>query len=290
MLPGAVPDWIPTDVQEELGESEEALRIVACHHGMHTFVDLCRVAATTRALRATVEQSLVPWQHTAQRMRAAGQRLTKTEAQSVLLLSTKDLENVDFDVKSLGYGREAHLYSATELIEAARRKHGAVDGLKRARARRAQRSATRRANVRAKQARAEALRADRRQALEAAMRELDPELAPRSDSRLCRAWIEDGRGSPDEIAKCMLEMRWFHSVPYYKQRIRELQRELREFSGWQLPPDEFRTEMDCISQQAQWDTLRHFDKRGRRAELPPTLRARVEAAEAATRKRKRRNR
>lgn len=191
--------------------AEPVLHIVASH-GLSSFKDLVRVGATTRALRAAVEQSLEPWRRTAERMGVAGDRLTKTDSQSVLLLSAKDLADVPYDVHTISRYREAHLYAATDVLEVAlRKKHGDVAGLKRARVRRAQRVDARRATAAAKQAAKAALMSSRREELESAMRRLDSTLTPREDSRLCRSWIEEGLGSPDDIARVMLKLRRRHA-------------------------------------------------------------------------------
>ncbi|QDZ25258.1 hypothetical protein HOP50_16g78040 [Chloropicon primus] len=246
------------------------LRIVALQ-GLRSFEDLGRVAAVSTTLRDTVNESLACWIQTAEHMGRRGDKLTKGNANKILLLSAQDLRSLSYEAVELDRIRVAHLYDATDVMDVARAKYGMTDGLKSARRKRVQRSGAIRATQARKRKASEVEQAERRQVLCAAMHRLDSTLQPRADSRLCNGWIRDGHGDPDSIAITMLEMRWLHSTKFYKKRLRYLREEHRAFAGW-LPPHEYRAHMDDISADAKRDTVKHYEESGRASEIPPSLR------------------
>jgi hypothetical protein len=98
----------------------------------------------------------------------------------------------------------------------------------------------------------------------------------REDSRLCKAYIEEGVGNPDDIAKNMQEMAFFHRHTRYGDFFREIVESYREDGEW--------WDRDEVSAQAKAMALKDWAATeypgGRRTargapELPPSLRRMV---------------
>lgn len=185
---------------------------------------------------------------------------TKTQAKSIFSLTEKDLENVPCTEKQNPRFKSAHpmkLYSSTVLIQKAKEKFGSKRLLLEYQEKKKQRSIKRQETV-------ENARHQRQEELERKLHQRG--LALRSDSRLCDAYIDHGKGNVEEIVNIMHEMDFYHQHTEYRAFYRKAWSSEKQYSGWCDP--------DYISQEAKMDALFDFARKhsGCPDYVPPTLR------------------
>ena len=110
-------------------------------------------------------------------------------------------------------------------------------------------------------------RQQRQEELETKLHQRGLEL--RSDSRLCDAYIDHGKGNVDEIVNIMHEMDFYHQHTEYRAFYRKAWSSEKQYSGWCNPDD--------ISHEAKIDALFDFAHKhvGCPDYVPPTLRSDV---------------
>lgn len=129
------------------------------------------------------------------------------------------------------------LYRRSDLLAAARKKHGGDDGIRRAVRKRAERSAKAR-NTR------EAKKDDRRGTLEAALAEQG--LRIRSDSFLCDNYLKHGetpQWSLQTVVRRMAQMKFLHEYTRYQWHMGNIRQEYRDM-GDRYEVEELRGEAE----------------------------------------------
>lgn len=173
-----------------------------------------------------------------------GTTYTKTQAKSTFLLTDKDMDALPCTEKCNPRFRSAHpmkIYTSRVLIQKAKEKYGTRRLM-------LEHVAARKNRALKRQKTKENIRLQRHDELVEKLGQRGLEL--RSDSRLCSAYIENGKGDANEIANIMHEMDFYHRYTDYRQIYREIWREEKEYAGW-CDPDE-------VSLMAKSEALRSF--------------------------------
>ena len=185
---------------------------------------------------------------------------TKTQAKSTFSLTDNDLEDLPCTRKKnprFPSSAPMKLYSSKVLLQKAREKYGTKRIMLEYEEKKRQISIKRLETIKKAQT-------QRQEELETKLRERGLHL--RSDSRLCKLYIENGNGNLDKIVNIMHEMDFYHQYTEYRVLYREIWSAEKAYKGWCDP--------DSILEEAKSAALYEFARKRNDCPdfVPPTLR------------------
>lgn len=184
------------------------------------------------------------------------QKMSALGAKSRFALTDKDIEDVDYDLVRNPHYRSAapmKLYLVADVREVALDKYpGGFHQVEQVLLKKQERSENRKKEK-------EASKAVRKNELTNALSRMGCQL--RSDSRLCNAYIENGKGNLTEIVNTMVEMKFLFQHTRYRDIVDDIIDDYREWGEYY--------DYDDVSRQARSRAIREFKNNDRNLHLLP---------------------